>query len=340
MVFNNAPLPKRRWIKKENADDRVPPRPLVCRASDAARGLELSAGVRAIKTGGASVRLVLPPLTNYSGLLVAREKGWFEAENLNVTWSTVTQTAVSIEAVYGGSAEFGAGGILEPMIARGNGFDLMFAVPTAKINRQPPDNSALVMRSSGDIKRPADLAGKKVSVGLINSINYIHMIEWLRRNAVDSKSVQFLEIPFPQMPDALLQNRLDAVWGVEPFLTIMLKSGNVRILGHPYIDILPGMDITAFFAKESWLKANEDVARRFRRAFLRANQYLIDAPKLERDSWVSKFTNVKPDIVAEMQLPVFSVEFDEASLRANLELAVGQGLVKSFDVGAMIWRPR
>ena len=107
------------------------------------------------KPGAASVRLVLPPLTNYSGLLVAREKGWFEAENLNVTWSTVTQTAVSIEAVYGGSAEFGAGGILEPMIARGNGFDLMFAVPTAKINRQPPDNSALVVRSSGDIKRPA-----------------------------------------------------------------------------------------------------------------------------------------------------------------------------------------
>ena len=41
-----------------------------------------------------------------------------------------------------------------------------------------------------------------------------------------------------------------------------------------------------------------------------------------------------------MNLPVFSVEFDEASLRANLELAVGQGLVKSFDVGSMIWRPR
>ena len=283
MVFNNAPLPKRRLrIRKETADDRAPPLPLVCRASDAARGLELSAGARAIETGGDGVRLVLPPLTNYSGLLAAREKGWFEEVNLNVTWSTVAQTAVSIEAVYGGSAEFGGGGILEPMIARGNAFDLMFAVPTAKINRQPPDNSALVVRSSSDIRRPADLAGKKVSVGLINSINYIHMIEWLRRNGVDLEVGSIPGIPFPQMPDALLQNRLDAVWGVEPFLTIMLKSGNVRILGHPYIDILPGMDITAFFAKESWLKANEDVARRFRRAFLRANQYLIDAPKVER----------------------------------------------------------
>jgi NitT/TauT family transport system substrate-binding protein len=289
--------------------------------------------------GTASVRVVLPPLTNYTGLLVARDKGWFKEEKLDVTWSTVAQTAVAIEAVYGGSAEFGAGGILEPMIARGNGLDLMFAVPTAKINRQPPDNSALVVRSNSDIKRPADLAGKKVSVGLINSINYIHMIEWLRRHGVDRKTVQFLEIPCPQMPVALLQNRLDAVWGVEPFLTIMLKSGKVRVLGYPYIDILPGMDITAFFAKETWLKAHGDVARRFRRAFLRANQFLIDAPKAERDAWVSKFTKVKPEIVAEMNLPVFSVAFDQASLRANLELAGGQGLVKPFDVSSMIWQP-
>jgi NitT/TauT family transport system substrate-binding protein len=165
------------------------------------------------------------------------------------------------------------------------------------------------------------------------------MIEWLRRHGVDRKTVQFLEIPFPQMPDALLQNRLDAVWGVEPFLTIMLKSGKVRVLGYPYIDILPGMDIPAFFAKETWLKAHEDVARRFRRAFLRANQFLIDAPKAERDAWVSKFTKVKPEIVAEMNLPVFSVAFDQASLRANLELAGGQGLVKPFDVSSMIWQP-
>ena len=88
------------------------------------------------------------------------------------------------------------------------------------------------MRAASEIQRPADLAGKKVSVGLINSINHVHMIEWLKKNGVDAKAVQFQEIPFPQMSDALLQNRLDAVWAVEPFLTLMMKSGNARILGY------------------------------------------------------------------------------------------------------------
>ena len=285
------------------------------------------------------VRVVTPPLTNYTPLLVARDKGFFAEERLAVTWSTVTQTAVAIEAVYGGSAELGAGGVLEPMIARGNGLDLMFAVPTARINKAPPDNSALVVLADSAIARAADLAGKKVSVGLINSINHVHMVEWLRKNGADAKAVQFIEIPFPQMADALLQGRLDAVWAVEPFLTIMSRSGKTRILGHPYLDNLPGMDITAFFAKASWLEANGDVARRFRRAYQRAVTHLVGAAKTERDDWVAKFSGVRPELVTQMTLPDFAVDFNPASLRANLELAVGQKLVKPFDVQTMIWSP-
>jgi NitT/TauT family transport system substrate-binding protein len=165
------------------------------------------------------------------------------------------------------------------------------------------------------------------------------MVEWLRKHGVDSKAVQFIEIPFPQMADALFQNRLDAVWAVEPFLTIMKKSGNARILGHPYLDNLPGMDITALFAKESWLKTHADVARRFRRAYQRAVVLLNQAGKQERDAWVAKFTGVKPELVAEMALPDFSTEFNLASLRANMELAVRQKLVKPFDVETMVWNP-
>lgn len=140
------------------------PRPVHCCALFAA-SLVLAGPIEVLaqsKAATTPIRVVAPPLTNYTPLLVARDKGWFAEENLSVTWSTVTQTAVSIEAVYGGSAEFGGGGVLEPMIARGNGLDVMFAVPTARIRSAPPDNSGLVVRASGDIHRAADLAGKKI----------------------------------------------------------------------------------------------------------------------------------------------------------------------------------
>ncbi len=291
------------------------------------------------KKAAATVRVATLPLTNYTPLLIARDKGWFGQENLQVSWTMVSQGALSVEAVYGGSAEFGGSGILEPMIARGNGLDVMFAVPSARLRSSPPDNNALLVRAEDAIRAPADLAGKKISSGLINSVNYIHMVEWLRKRGVDAKSVQFLEIPFPQMADALFQKRLDAVWNVEPFVTVMMQTGKARVLGYPYLDNIPGMDITAYIAKESWLKANGEVARGFKRAMDRATAYLNEVSKEERNDWVAKYTGVKPDLVAAMTLPIFTNEFHTESLRANLELAVRQNLIKPFDLLTMIWRP-
>ena len=286
-----------------------------------------------------NVRLAIIPVTNYTPLTVARDKGWFAEEGLNVTWSPVAQGAVAVEAVYGGSVEFGGSSIFEPMVARGNGLDIMLAVPGTRIRPTPPDNSALLVRKDDAINKAADLAGKKISAGLINSVNYVHMQWWLEKQGVDPKKVEFLEIPFPQMPDALFQKRLDAVWAVEPFLTFMMKSGKARVLALPYQDTMPGMDITGYVAKESWLKANADVARRFKRVIERATDYLNKAPKQERDSWVSKFTGMKPEVAAAMTLPDFTTQWNVNSLQANLDLAVKYKMAKHFDVKTMIWKP-
>jgi ABC-type nitrate/sulfonate/bicarbonate transport system substrate-binding protein len=41
----------------------------------------------------ANLRLAVLPLTNFAPLVVARDKGYFVEENLNVTWTTVNLTA-------------------------------------------------------------------------------------------------------------------------------------------------------------------------------------------------------------------------------------------------------
>jgi NitT/TauT family transport system substrate-binding protein len=287
----------------------------------------------------ATLRLAVIPVANYAPLVVARDKGFFAEENLNVTWTNVNQGAIAVEAVFGGSVEIGGSSIFEPMVARGNGLDLVFIAASARIRSAPPDNSGVVVRSSDAITSAKDLAGKKISAGLINSVNYVHMREWLQRNGVDPNSVQFLEIPFPQMADALFQNRLDAVWSVEPFLTVMLKTGNARILSYPYQENVPRMDITAYMAKESWVKANPDVVRRFRRAIDRATTYLVNASKEERDDFVAKYSGMKPELVAAVNLPEYTTEFNVPSLKANLDIAVRQKLAKPFDLDGMIWKP-
>jgi NitT/TauT family transport system substrate-binding protein len=174
---------------------------------------------------------------------------------------------------------------------------------------------------------------------LINGPNHVHLKEWLTRGGVDPASVQYFELPFPQMTDALLQNRLDAVWSVEPFLTFLLKSGSARVIAYPYQGNVPNMDIAAFQVKESWVKANPDVARRLRTALERATKYLDSASKEERDDWIAKYTGVKLEVVKEINLPLYVTEFDVSTLQANLDILVRQKLTKPFDVNAMVWKP-
>ena len=291
------------------------------------------------KPPATTVRVAALPLTNFTPLLIAREKGWFAEENLNVTWTMAAQGAVAVQAVVGGSAEFGSTGVLEPILARGNGIAVSFVVADCRVRRGPPDASAIFVRAGDPIHGPADLVGKRVSVGLINSVNYIHAVAWLRKNGVDPKSIQFMELPLPNVGDALLNNRIDAGWVVEPFQTVMTQSGKVRVLANPYHLTMPGGDISAYVATETWLRANADTARRFKRALDRATAFMNEGPKAERLAWVSKFTGVRPELVERMTLPVFATEFNVESLQANVELAAGQGLVKSFDVKIMVWRP-
>jgi NitT/TauT family transport system substrate-binding protein len=287
----------------------------------------------------ANVRIAVMGVANFTPLVVARDKGFFKDENLNVTWTTVAQGAIAVEAVYGGSAEVGGGSVFEPMVARGNGLDIVYLAASTRIRSNPPDNSGIAVRTNDTIRTAKDLVGKRVSAGLINGPNYVHLREWLQRNGVDPDSIQYFELPFPQMADALLQNRLDAVWNVEPFLTFLLRSGNARVIAYPYQENVPRMDITAYVAKESWVKANPDVAGRFKSAVDRATTHLVNASKEERDDWVSKYTGARPEVVTALNLPEFTTEFNVSTLQANLNIAVRQKLVKPFKLETMLWKP-
>ncbi|MFL6795922.1 MAG: ABC transporter substrate-binding protein [Xanthobacteraceae bacterium] len=287
----------------------------------------------------AKIRVVAQGIANFAPLLVAREKGIFKDYNLDVSWNFVTQGALGVEAVFGRSAELAGNSVIEPLIARGNGLDIVYLLNNTRIRPTPPDNSGIVVRTADAINGPKDLVGKRISAGLINGPNHVHLKEWLMRGGVDPASIQYFELPFPQMTDALLQNRLDAVWSVEPFLTLLLKSGQARVIAYPYAGNVPNMDIAAFQAKESWIKANPDVARRLHSALERATKDVEAMSKEERDDWISKYTGVKVDIVKEINLPIYVTEFNVPALQANLDILVRQKLTKPFNINDMLWKP-
>ena len=153
----------------------------------------------------ANVRLAIQPLTNYTVVLIARDKGFFAEEKLNVTWTIMSQGAWTVEAVYGGNVEFGGSGLMEPLIARGNGLELTLAVANTRIRPTAPDNNAVLVRTRHhqQARRLGRKAGRRRS-------HQQHQPRphgaWLKGKGVDPASVRFVELPFPQMADALIRS--------------------------------------------------------------------------------------------------------------------------------------
>src|ERR1700760_1977096 len=114
------------------------------------------------------IRAVAQDIANFAVLLVAREKGIFKEQNLEVTWNFISQGALGVEAVFGGSAELAGNSVIEPLIARGNGLDVMYLINNTRIRPTPPDNSGIAVRAADPINGPKDLVGKRISEGLIN----------------------------------------------------------------------------------------------------------------------------------------------------------------------------
>jgi NitT/TauT family transport system substrate-binding protein len=111
------------------------------------------------------------------------------------------------------------------------------------------------------------------------------------------------------------------------------------VIFRPFSAGVPGGQIGAYFASESYVDDNGDIAERFARAVERSNQYVIDHPDELRTA-VPKFTEVPADVAKEMRLPVFVPKIDPGALQKLADLSQKYGLTKErVDTADMLFQP-
>ena len=265
-----------------------------------------------------------------------RDKGIFKEQNLEVTWNFISQGALGVEAVFGGSAEIAGNSVIEPLIARGNGLDVMYLINNTRIRPTPPDNSGIAVRTADPING-AEGPRRQAHLGRPDQRPELRPPEGMadpRRRRSGQRAVFRAAVPADDRRAAAEPARRGLERRAVRDLPAQERKRARDRLSVP--GNVPNMDIAAFQVKESWVKANPDVARRLRTALERATNYLDNASKEERDEWIAKFTGVKLEVVKEIDLPLYVTEFNVSTLQANLDILVRQKLTKPFDVNAMI----
>src|SRR5690606_20950242 len=143
------------------------------------------------------------PIANLTPLYVAQQEGFFEERGLNVETTAGTGGSALTAALQGGSLDIAYSAYTTVLQAVPAGFDLRVVAHQNSAQEEPPDGSAIITSADSDIEDVSDLEGARVAINALNNVNYLTVRAFLDENGVDSDSVEFVEVPFPNMGDAL-----------------------------------------------------------------------------------------------------------------------------------------
>jgi NitT/TauT family transport system substrate-binding protein len=195
----------------------------------------------------------------------------------------------------------------------------------------------LMVKGDSPIRTGADMNGKTVGIVAMKTLQHAAALAWIDKHGGDSKTVKFVEVPFPEMIGSLDAGRFDVAIPSEPFTT-QGKSGN-RVLGSCYEVFPKPVLLFGFFATDAWLTANADAAMRFAGAIRQAAVWANGHP-LASSTLLTRFTKVDPAIAGSMNRATYATDLEPAMIQPPIDLMVRYGMLpKTIAAADVIWRP-
>jgi NitT/TauT family transport system substrate-binding protein len=284
------------------------------------------------------VQVGILPIAVHAPVFAAQQLGYFDQEGLKVVTQFSVGGAALLPLVIQGQMQIGNIPISTGLLARAQNLDVVMIGPGTYIEKSnPPGQTATIVKSGSKIERLSDLAGKKIAVNVINSVNWLYSRALLDKSGVDLKAVSYVELPFPNMVDMVVNGQVDAAAIVQPFLFFGTSGGKVKTLGYDILDVQPGAQISGFAVSRKWANANPRTLAAFERAVARAVDHLM-ANDEQAVPLLAKFTNSKPEVIKGTGVPSWTNELSVSDIEMQMQLMVKQGLLKKpQDVRELIW---
>lgn len=275
------------------------------------------------------LKVGLLPFSESLGAVIAERQGYFKAEGLDVEVTKIGSGAVGVPVLQAGKLDIIFSNTVSTLQAMEQGLDAVILAPGAVVRASGADTTIALMVRKGSVRGVKELEGRRVGVNVINSTAWLHAVAMLDKLGVDRGKVRFVEIPFPQMNDPLLNSQVDAIYQVEPFRSVLMATGKAEVLGYPYVETLPNSDITQYLAMAPWVEKNRATAVRFARAIAKGAQF-ANVPANEaavREANV-QFTGLNPTLKDVVMLPRFGTAVSAAEIDRTMDLMLKHGMLK------------
>jgi NitT/TauT family transport system substrate-binding protein len=275
-------------------------------------------------------------IVDVAPIYLGEQRGFFRQRNIDLTLTPAQGGAVIVPGVISGQFQFGISNVTSLLLASSNGLPIKI-VCNGDASASSPGNDfdGLMVKSGSPIKNPAELAGKTVAVNTLKNIADTAVRAVVRKAGGDPKSVRFVELPFPDMLPALQAGRVDAMFVVEPFVSVALAAG-ARTISSAYAEVAPNLTVGVYFTSKQQISSKPDLVRRFTDAMKQSLAY-ADAHPDEVRAILGSYTQIKPDAAAKLTLPKFPSEINRDSVKVLSDLALQDGLLaKAPDLNDLL----
>ncbi|MRH28458.1 hypothetical protein GH740_03915 [Microbacterium sp. SYP-A9085] len=279
------------------------------------------------------------PTANLASVQLGQQQGFFKDEGLDVTIQNVQSGSEMITGVLGGSFDFIAAGYVPVFTAQSQGLPLKFlAGNDTGANTADKDWQIVVAGKNSPVHTPADLATATIAVNALKGVAEVQVRASLEKQGIDQSKIKLTEIPFPEMPVALEQGRVDAALVPEPFVTAVLNAGG-RVVDTPYVVMGENFPNGAWETSQQVIDRDPATVAAFTRAIIKSVEYARDNPDAVRKI-IPTYTSVKAEMANAIRLPVFNPELNQDLMQQLVGYTKKYGtLEKDLKVADLIYKP-
>lgn len=271
-----------------------------------------------------ALKVSIIPISDVAPLFAAIKEGYFRQQGLEIDTAPTAGGAVGVPGLMAGAYDIVFTNVVSTVQARAQGLPIRIIAPGSAIGdgSQGDGGAGILVRKGEGIRTGADLAGKSLAVNTQKNIIWLYARAWVQKSGGDPNKVTYREVPFPQMLDALRGKRVDAVFSVDPFITIAKADTGLEYLGSPYIAVQPNLSVAQYVATEDFIAKNPETLKRFNAALQMGIGWVNrNLRNKELSELLSSYTKINPEMLARMAQPAEApTKVDVESIRRTVVL--------------------
>lgn len=263
-----------------------------------------------------SIKVAVLADTATAPAFLAKQNGYFQQEGLQVDLVSAASGPAALNGLIGGDYDIAYSSYVPFFAAQASGVASLKIVSDAS---SLPEKAFMVMVArDSPFKQPQDLANKTIAVSDVHTVSDLLVLSMFKAHGVNANNVQWAPVPFPNMPTAIGQHRVDAAAVTEPFVT----NASRTVSALPLVDLGTGpaqdFPLTGYGATEKFANANPNTVRAFQRAYARASADAQDRSKIL--PFVQTASKVDPQTAALITLLTMHSTADATRLQRVIEL--------------------